>query len=103
VIRYEFNEANRLLRETSPEGVTDYRYDSNGNQTLKVEPDGTEWSYIFDIENRLVGVSGPNDAKYRYDALGRRILRYAGWNDSSVQERYFYRRKGNKFFSFSEQ
>ena len=33
---------------------------------------------------------GFNDAKYRYDALGRRILRYAGWNDSSVQERYFY-------------
>jgi len=26
----------------------------------------------------------------RYDALGRRILRYAGWNGSSVQERYFY-------------
>ena len=51
----------------------------------------------------LIGVGGPNDAKYRHDALGRRILRYTAVDGKLVYERYFYRRKGNKFFRFFEQ
>jgi len=38
----------------------------------------------------LAEVSGPNDAKYRHDALGRRILRYTVLDGKLVYERYFY-------------
>jgi|GEM_PF-2025274 len=35
-------------------------------------------------------LGGPNDAKYRHDALGRRILRYTAVDGKLVYERYFY-------------
>jgi len=38
----------------------------------------------------LTGVSGPQDARYRHDALGRRILRYSILDGKEVYERYFY-------------
>ena len=41
---------------------------------------------------RLIGLSGGGrtDAKYRYDALGRRIIRYTAVNGNRIAERYFY-------------
>ena len=44
----------------------DYAYDKNGNLTS----DG-QTNYIYDVENRLVSVSGQNVAQLRYDPLGR--------------------------------
>ena len=77
MIRYEFNDANQLLREVSPEGVTTYRYDGNGNQISK----RSGWRptrYVYDIENRLRLVFGSEGLGfYLYDSLGRRVLRFA--------------------------
>jgi len=90
-ISYEYNAANQLLQEVSSvSGVTTYAYDPNGNQIRKIEPGGKEWVYMYDVEDRLIGVSGATDAKYRYDALGRRIIRYTAVNGNRIAERYLY-------------
>lgn len=51
-------------------------YDDNGNLTN----DGNH-TYQYDYANRLVSVDQGNTATYRYDALGRRILKVTGGND----------------------
>ena len=45
---------------------TAYAYDANGNLTS----DGTN-TYLYDVENRLVKVTGANTATMHYDTLGR--------------------------------
>jgi RHS repeat-associated protein len=57
--------SNGLNQYTSVNG-TAYSYDGNGNLT----GDGTN-AYTYDIENRLVGVSGQRSATLTYDPLGR--------------------------------
>jgi len=47
-------------------GSASFTYDANGNLTS----DGTN-SYAYDIENRLVSVSGAQNAGFAYDPLGR--------------------------------
>jgi RHS repeat-associated protein len=57
--------ANRLNQYASVSGVN-YSYDANGN----LIGDG-QTNYVYDVENRLVQVSGQNIAQLRYDPLGR--------------------------------
>lgn len=54
------------LNQYTGVGPNPYGYDANGNLTS----DGLT-SYQYDVENRLVGVSGQNTAQLRYDPLGR--------------------------------
>lgn len=54
------------LNQYTAAGSAAFTYDLNGNLTS----DGTN-SYTYDIENRLVAMSGSTNATLRYDPLGR--------------------------------
>ncbi|MDE2404897.1 MAG: RHS repeat-associated core domain-containing protein [Sphingomonadales bacterium] len=54
------------LNQYTTAGSAGFTYDGNGNLT----GDGAN-SFIYDVENRLVGVSGSHTAQLRYDPLGR--------------------------------
>jgi RHS repeat-associated protein len=54
------------LNQYTTAGPATFAYDANGNLTS----DGST-SYVYDIENRLVGASGATNATLRYDPLGR--------------------------------
>lgn len=78
------------LNQYTGVGPNPYGYDANGNLTS----DGLT-SYQYDVENRLVGVSGQNTAQLRYDPLGRlyetvayngAITRFLYDNDELVME-----------------
>lgn len=59
---YTVNGLNQYLTA----GAATFAYDANGNMTN----DGST-SFIYDVENRLVGASGRFNATLRYDPLGR--------------------------------
>jgi RHS repeat-associated protein len=54
------------LNQYTAVGTATLNYDPNGNLT----GDGSN-AYLYDVENRLVSVSGPTSATLRYDPLGR--------------------------------
>jgi len=54
------------LNQYTAAGAATFAYDANGNLTS----DGTN-TYVYDVENRLVAVSGARTANLRYDPLGR--------------------------------
>ncbi|AMG72867.1 YD repeat protein [Sphingopyxis granuli] len=54
------------LNQYTSAGAANFTYDTNGNLT----GDGTK-TYLYDIENRLVGTGGSATASLRYDPLGR--------------------------------
>ena len=60
------NYAANGLNQYTAVGSIPYQHDANGNLTS----DGST-SYIYDIENRLVGASGAKIATLKYDPIGR--------------------------------
>ena len=60
-------------------GATPYTYDANGNLTGKTEG-AVAWGYEWNAENQLVRVTcnAVEAARFRYDPLGRRIMKVAG-------------------------
>ena len=61
-----------------------YDYDDNGNLTS----DGTH-TYTYDVENRLVEVSGPDDnVRLRYDPLGR-LFEVADANGNPIRRNVY--------------
>lgn len=54
------------LNQHTAAGRASFGYDANGNLTS----DGST-TFVYDIENRLVGASGGRSASLRYDPLGR--------------------------------
>lgn len=61
-------------------GATSYRYDALGRlvHSARLTPDGPrEWHYVWGPQDRLLGVTTPDGARwrYRYDPLGRRIAK----------------------------
>jgi len=54
------------LNQYTAAGPAAFTYDANGNLTS----DGSN-TYVYDVENRLVGVSGDHNATLAYDPLGR--------------------------------
>jgi len=75
---YTYGSFNRL---TSTNLAT-FTSDSNGNTTTKTDGNGTR-QYLWDFENRLTQVTLPGgfSVSYKYDALGRRILRDTNESD----------------------
>ena len=74
--------SNGLNQYTSVWGWN-YTYDANGN----LASDGKN-TYTYDVENRLVAVSGQNNAKLRYDPFGR--LFEVADGSGNVQRRNVY-------------
>ncbi|MBL7775672.1 MAG: RHS repeat protein, partial [Saprospiraceae bacterium] len=78
--------ANEMNEYTSISGQPAPTHDGNGNQTF----DGVH-TYQFDFKNMVISVDGGATARYRYDALGRRICKitaadtayfyFAGWRE----------------------
>ncbi|MDR3738107.1 MAG: RHS repeat-associated core domain-containing protein [Terracidiphilus sp.] len=59
------------LNQYTAAGPATFGYDADGNMTAKF--DNGAWSYDYNVENRLVSVTGPSDSwRYEYDALGNR-------------------------------
>jgi RHS repeat-associated protein len=70
-----------------------FTYDDDGNVTAKTTPDGTT-QYRWDSENRLIGITKPDGTAiaYQYDELGRRIGKRVG----SQQWRWSYLGQGQQ-------
>ncbi|MGA1842659.1 MAG: RHS repeat domain-containing protein, partial [bacterium] len=71
---FVYNERDRLLQRTDPDGATiSYTYDEAGNRTSVTVPSGTN-TYAFDALNRLSTVTDPDGGvtSYTYDAVGNR-------------------------------
>ena len=87
--KYEYNDLNQLLSSTTINNVTKketskikYAYDQNGNQISKEDAITKESvSYEYDVENRLVNVSGKKTdgtsytQENRYNGSGQRIYK----------------------------
>ncbi|MFB7274655.1 DUF6531 domain-containing protein, partial [Streptomyces sp. NPDC056244] len=82
----------RVYRGTRLEraGTTRYRHDPSGRlisrtrTRLSRKPD--TWTYTYNAEDRLIGVTTPNGTqwRYRYDPLGRRTAKQRLSDDSST-------------------
>ncbi|MCL2550675.1 MAG: DUF6531 domain-containing protein [Actinomycetia bacterium] len=74
-------------------GRTRYAYDAQGRlvrRTRSLLSGGSkEWTYTWDAEDRLIGVTTPDGAiwRYRYDALGRRIAKERLGTDGRTLDR----------------
>lgn len=71
------------LNQYSAAGSASFTYDANGNLTS----DGTN-SYGYDVENRLISVTGGRTANLTYDTLGR--LASVDQGTSATRSRFLY-------------
>jgi len=106
---YEYDELNRLVRVTYPDGVVQsYTFDGVGNRLTKTEqfPDGTvkTTSYAYNALNQLVSLTDENGTRvFSYDANGNcvndgkrlyewdvqnRLIRVIVPNEGEVRFRY---------------
>ena len=66
---------NQILNLSGPQGTTTFHYDSNGNQTQKVEDAGTT-TYTWDARDRLTQVNLPGGgvSRFGYDPRDLRVF-----------------------------
>ena len=67
------------------DGANTYTYDANGNTTSKNGPSGN-FTFTWDVLDRMTAISGATAATYVYDYLGRRVSKKIG----SVTTTYLY-------------
>jgi RHS repeat-associated protein len=74
---FTYGVGNRLLSYACDK--ISFTYDDDGNVTGKITPDGTT-QYQWDSENRLIGITKPDGTAiaYQYDELGRRVGKRVG-------------------------
>jgi RHS repeat-associated protein len=72
---WSYNDRNELQSHAG----TTLGYDLNGNQSSRVDSSGS-WVFEWTVENELKRVTknGADDAKFAYDAIGRRVSKTAG-------------------------
>jgi YD repeat-containing protein len=59
---YTYNAFDDVLSETSPDrGVTSYQVDAAGNVTQRTDAAGRVANYAYDVLNRLISITYPND------------------------------------------
>ncbi|MBN1984450.1 MAG: hypothetical protein JW795_23190, partial [Chitinivibrionales bacterium] len=70
-----YGKAGELLQSTTPNGITTYRYDPEGNLIEKTEHTGNQWHYHWDGTGRLVKVDRPDGqcVEFTYDCMSRRL------------------------------
>lgn len=76
-VSFTYDEAGRILTETTPVGTVTYSYDPAGNLASLTWPDGFSIAYSYDALNRMTqvreGAAGGNVlADFEYDDLSRR-------------------------------
>lgn len=111
---YYKNKAGGNTARVMHDGKWWYKYDANGNRTIKAAAAQHEgntvtinttteyWEYEWDYHNRLIKVqqfNAPDNAsnvcvEYTYDALNRRIERISRTNTKPVVTHYAYGRNG---------
>jgi RHS repeat-associated protein len=76
----KYGPAGQVLESSDERGITRYDYDPEGNLVHKVEPDGKEWKYVWNIAGLLVQVIRPDGqaVRFGYDALRRRVWKQFG-------------------------
>jgi RHS repeat-associated core domain len=96
VTQYTYYADNRLHTMANKKGSSylstfNYAYDGNGNQVTKLEQAGTT-SYEYDVLNRLVTVTEPDDktTDYSYDAAGNRETQTIGDGSTVTTTTYTY-------------
>ncbi len=81
---YAKNGANPLSgQRLTSDGTNTYAYDANGSIITKVSPGG-QLNATWDVEKRLIALSGTASASYGYDYRGRRVTKAAGSTVSYV-------------------
>lgn len=76
----EYGPAGQLLAIRSNKGTTRYSYDTEGNLTSKIQPDGSIWRYEWNGAGHMSKVIRPDtkEVLFEYDPLGRRITKTFG-------------------------
>ncbi|EJP23767.1 RHS repeat-associated core domain protein [Lachnoanaerobaculum sp. ICM7] len=72
---FKYDENNRLIEKSSPDGITLYTYDKNGNRISAISND-EKYTYVYDYNDNLIEVK-KNDIKVFeavYDAMGERTI-----------------------------
>lgn len=82
-----YGPAGQLMAARTAHGWVEYKYDTEGNLTEKIEPTGRQWLYEWNAAGRLVKTIRPDGSEvvFQYDALGRRVSkRFRGQTTSWV-------------------
>ena len=94
--RREYDSNGNMTLRVNPDGDEyRYEYDSNGNKTLEVDPDGSECRYEYDSNGNMTLMVDPDgdECRYEYDSNGNKtLLVYPNGSET----RYEYDSNGNK-------
>jgi RHS repeat-associated protein len=65
-----------------------YEYDEDGNQTLRIDPDGSTWKYAWNGHGALREVERPDGVRiqFEYDAFARRTFKRVVGNDGAMKQ-----------------
>lgn len=95
---YEYDELNRLVRVSYPDGrVVSYEYDAAGNRTKMITPEGTI-EYEYDADNRLLRAG---DECFLHDDNGNLIKRYSA--EQTIDYTYDYENRLIKYTDGSKE
>ncbi|MBT8067906.1 MAG: hypothetical protein KJO09_11745, partial [Gammaproteobacteria bacterium] len=90
---FSYDEMDRLIAHTGPDGSWEYDYDLNGNRTLHKE-DSLQTNYAYNSAGtRLNSLSGGTVQTRSYDANG---------NTTQIDNRYFDHDALNRFWRYTE-
>jgi RHS repeat-associated protein len=91
-ISRSYDDLDRLLSETTPQGAVNYTYDAAGRRLTMQAGSQAQVTYSYDDANRLTGITqGSNSIAFGYDAANRRtsatlpggITATYGWDAAS--------------------
>jgi RHS repeat-associated protein len=73
IITHSYDSFDRLLSETTPQGLTTYSYDNLGRQTAMQVAGQPPVSYSYDAANRMTQIAhGTSNVSFSYDDANRR-------------------------------
>ncbi len=88
-----YDSVNRLTQITDPKSqVTHIAYDSEGNPNLYTDPDGNQYHYYYDLDERQTSIHYPDSTaeSYTYDPVGNVTIyttRYGNIQTSNYNSR----------------